>query len=207
MKTKIKTKRRIVFCGVAAVFLLTMLFNFVLAKQRASAATTKGYVLTGLSKNNSYKLTLEKVGSWAMPSGYTRAQGFAINDKDFVVITEPSGGNEDHTGKNKIVAIKRNTQSDSVVKTIDLGHGNGATWDSTNKQLLVVDGTKVHRFDKDYKYIDAKSTLNSKGDALNATGIAYDNLNGQYWTSSGKAIRRVNMSTWKASTIVTTDHT
>ena len=39
MKTKIHTKRRvIVFCGVVVVVLLTALLNFVLARQRASAA-------------------------------------------------------------------------------------------------------------------------------------------------------------------------
>lgn len=62
MKTKIHTKRRvIVFCGVVAVVLLTALLNFVLARQRASAAM-KEYDLTNRNKDNSLALKTTLVG-------------------------------------------------------------------------------------------------------------------------------------------------
>ncbi len=212
MKTKIKTKRRIVFCGVGAVFLLTVLFNFVIAKQRASAAV-KEYDLTDRKPLNSLALDATILKSWQLPSGYTSAQSFAINDSDFIIVAAPTGGNEDNTGKNQIITIDRSLKKNPVNKTkYGVGHGNGSTWDSKNKQLLVVDSTNVYRFDKNYNYIDTKSTLNSSGGTLGASGVAYDNLNGQYWVSVrangyDTVIRRVDMNSWISKTIVKDYHT
>lgn len=212
MKTKIKTKRRIVFCGVAAVFLLTVLFNFALAKQKASAAKVYEDELYDRAPGNSLSLDATIIKSWALPSGYTSAQSFAINDDDFVVIAAPRGGNKNGGGLNEVIAINRSSKQANGVAFQDMGHANGATWDSKRNQLLVVDGKNVYRFDDDYKYIDTKSTLNSDGEPISASGIAYDNLHDQYWTSIKAggyetAIRKVNMSNWKTTTVVKENHT
>lgn len=213
MKTKIKTKRRIVFCGVAAVFLLTMLFNFVLARQKASAAA-KVYEteLYDRAPGNSLALDTTFIKSWKLPANYTSAQSFAMNDNDFVIIAAPSGGNKNGGGLNKVIAIDRSSKKTREVASHDMGHGNGATWDNKRNQLLVVDGKNVYRFDSNYKYIDTKSTLNSSGDAVSTSGIAYDNLHDQYWTSIGTkeystAIRKVDKNSWVSKTMVKENHT
>ena len=213
MKTKIKTKRRIAFCGVAAVFLLTMLFNFVLAQQKASAeAKVYKKELYDMAPGNSLALDTTFIKSWQLPSGYTSAQSFAMNDDDFVIIATPRGGNKNGGGQNKVIAINRSSKKTREVASRDMGHGNGATWDNKRNQLLVVDGKNVYRFDNNYKYIDTKSTLNSSGDAVGASGIAYDNLHDQYWTSVGTkdystAIRKVDKNSWVSKTMVIENHT
>ena len=208
MKTKIHTKRRvIVFCGVVAVVLLTALLNFVLARQRASAAM-KEYDLTNRNKDNSLALKTTLVGVWEKPHypGYPgtvgSAQSFAINDNHFVVITAPKIGDN---YSNKIVTINKETKKVASTFERNVSHGNGATWDSRSKQLLVANN-KIYRLNDKYKYIDTKSVLNSKNEELDSSGIAYDSLQDQYWVSSGGTIRKVNKNTWKASNVVKTKH-
>lgn len=198
----------VIFYGVAAVLLITAMMNYVLSQQ--SVAAKKTYDLTDRSPNNSLKLTTSIVGSWAMPSGYGGAQSFAINGSHYIVIATPSGGNDNNTGYNKILLIdrssKKNVSSSYSNPQHKVGHGNGATWDSEAEELLVVHNTNVYRFNSKYKYIGTKSTLNASGTALSASGIAYDNLNKQYWTSAGGVIRKINKSSWAASNIVETTH-
>ena len=198
----------VIFYGVAAVLLLTAMVNYVSSQQ--SVAAKKTYDLTDRKPSNSLLLATTDVGTWKMPSGFTSAQSFAINGSHYVVILTPTGGNDDNKEYNKIAVINRSNNKDVSSSfgnpKYKMGHANGATWDSAASELLVTNRDSIYRFNKDYKYIGKKSTLNSNGTILNASGIAYDNLNGQYWTSSTYKIRRINKASWQATNVVEATH-
>lgn len=167
-------------------------YNYSIAKELKPSTAT-------LIPNN--KLSVVYTGS--RDSGYNSVQSMAITDKYFVVIhTDTTEARKNHVNflNKKDFSLKKSI-------SLDLGHANGATWDSKNNEILVVDGKKVHRINAStFKYIGTKTITDAKDKQYNSSGIAYDAQNNRFYASSGDKIRTVT-SGYKIYNYLSSDHT
>jgi uncharacterized repeat protein (TIGR02543 family) len=138
------------------------------------------------------------------PSGYNSTQSLAITDKYFVVFFDDTT----NAIKNRVQFIEK-TGNHKVVKSIDLelGHANGATYDSKHDEVLVVDGKKIHRINATtFKYLGTKTITNAKNEQYNATGIGYDAERDRFYASSGPRIRTVTADDFRIYNYLLSDH-
>lgn len=135
--------------------------------------------------------------------GYNSVQSMAITDKYFVVLQT----NTKDDRQNHVTFLDK--ASFKVVKTLELslGHANGATYDSKNDEILVVDGKKIHRIGAtSFKYLGTKSITDANGELYNASGIAFDVDNNRFYASSGKKIRTITASDFRIYNYLISDH-
>ena len=179
------------------IFLLAVILSvgsfFVIQGGASFAATTHN--LVKYPKNKMTRLTLKKVYVDKRPKGMGSLQGFTMTDKYYVLIMRPPG-QEDN---NRIEIIRRSDEKDVTKSfgnpTYNMGHGNDATWNSKTNEIIVVDGSRKRQVRIDAKTFKKKGTMNlvnSKGQALSASGIAYDKERNIYYTASGSSIRTFN---------------
>lgn len=139
----------------------------------------------------------------ARDSGYNSAQSMAITDKYFVIIQTDTTD----TRQNHVIFLNKSDFTTAKTLTLALGHANGATYDSKNDEVLVVDGKKVHRIGAtSFKYLGTKSITNAKGNQYSATGIAYDANNSRFYASSGDKIRTLTAGDFRIYNYLTSDH-
>lgn len=147
---------------------------------------------------------LSVVYSNSRDSGYNSVQSMAITDKYFVVIQTDTT----EARKNHVNFLNKKDFSLKKTVTLDLGHANGATWDSKNNEILVVDGKKIHRINADtFKYIGTKTVKDAKGTQYGSSGIAYDAQNKRFYVSNGDKIRTVTADNFEIYNYLTSDHT
>ena len=179
------------------IFLLAVILSvgsfFVIQGGASFAATTHN--LVKYPKNKMTRLTLKRVYVDKRPKGMGSLQGFTMTDKYYVLIMRPPG-QEDN---NRIEIIRRSDEKDVTKSfgnpTYNMGHGNDATWNSKTNEIIVVDGSRKRQVRIDAKTFKKKGTMNlvnSKGQALSASGIAYDKERNIYYTASGSSIRTFN---------------
>lgn len=179
------------------IFLLAVILSvgsfFVIQGGASFAATTHN--LIKYPKNKMTRLTLKRVYVDKRPKGMGSLQGFTMTDKYYVLIMRPPG-QEDN---NRIEIIRRSDEKDVTKSfgnpTYNMGHGNDATWNSKTNEIIVVDGSRKRQVRIDAKTFKKKGTMNlvnSKGQALSASGIAYDKERNIYYTASGSSIRTFN---------------
>ena len=107
-------------------------------------------------------------------------QSFAITDRYFVVVQAHS--KKENAGW--IVATDYERPSSTPVwKTkYNIGHGNGATWNSKKNRIVVIDGSTKYFFNANNGEFVTKVTNGPAG-----SGIAYDAKNNRYIQTNGRS--------------------
>ena len=146
-------------------------------------------------KSKMTRLSLKKVLTAKLPSGAGSLQGFALTSKYYVLIMRPPG-QEDH---NQVVVIRRsdNKNVTSVLgnPVYNMSHGNDATWNEKNNEVIVIDGGRkvLVRLDANtFKKKGVAKLVDAKGQVQFGSGIAYDGDHNEYHMSAGPLIRSFN---------------
>lgn len=94
-------------------------------------------------------------------------QSFAITDKYFIVVQANSA--KEDAGWIVATDFANPSSEPTWMVKYDVGHGNGATWDSRRNQIVIVDGVTKHYFDA-----NTGEFIEDFSEGMFATGIAYD---------------------------------
>ena len=144
VKSVLKTliEHGIVFYGVMVVLVIAALTSYGFMNKKSAEAAVPVADLTGTTSSNSTLLTVSGGTTFPIDSGYGAAESMAADDNgNFYVVLTPSGGNSDNSGTNLIKSYRLTASGGFVWNLNDfsykLGHGNGATYDNDNKELLV----------------------------------------------------------------------
>ena len=188
-KRSLRATSRIFVAVFIAIFAVVSTF-FMQRGHETSAAAKYDYNFVKYPKNKMTPLTLTKVFSDSIPSGFGGAQGFTVTDKYFVVVLSRSNQDDqnriaiyDHSGK-RVTTFGN--------PTFNLGHGNDLTWNSKTNEInaFTSTGGKIIRIGAtDFKSKGTFQLVDASGSALGGGGIAYDKLLNRYYTSGGNEIR------------------
>ncbi len=192
-KRAIYARKEIFRILLLAFFIATS--NFLVSPQDNIHAATVEHNLVKYPKSKMTRLTLKKVYSAKRPKGCGSLQGFAMTDKYYVFVMRPPG-QEDN---NRIEIVRRsdnkNVSASFKNPVYNVGHGNDATWNSKTDEVAIADGNRkrLFRVSADtFKYTGVTKLVNSKGEALSASGVAYDKTRDAYYTATGGHIRTFN---------------
>lgn len=155
--------------------------------------------------NSSYVDSFSRLGftnqtnDFCIPQGFTNAKGnLIILYNDYFL---PNGTETEN------VRLSEVKQDGTVLRnrTIELGHGNGISFNPVTNQLLVTKGSVLgvaHNFITEVDYTTLTITREIPT-TINYTSIAYDLETERLWAKSGKTINELNPETYSVIKTIT----
>ena len=131
------------------------------------------------SKMTKMKLSLVYTGK-EIDGTVNSTQSFAITDKYFIVVQAHS--TKENAGWIVATNYKKPSSTPAWKAKYNIGHGNGATWNSKKNQIVVIDGSTKYFFNANNGKYVTKVTTGPSG-----SGIAYDAKNDHYIQTSGRS--------------------
>lgn len=179
MKKRFKNfkKNAFVLFAIIVSVLVSLVSPMLSVSEYVSAADNNN--LASIYPSKMTKLRLASVYSGQLVDNTVNTtQSFVMTDKYFVAVQAQSA--KENAGWIIATDIKK-PNSKPVWKTkYNIGHGNGATWNSRTNQIVIID--------KDVKiYFDANTGKFIKKESVGpaATGIAYDSDDDMYVQTNG----------------------
>lgn len=145
------------------------------------AEAASGNNLSSIHPSKMIKMKLSLVYTGKEIDGTVNStQSFAITDKYFIVVQAHS--TKENAGWIVATNYKKPSSTPAWKTKYNIGHGNGATWNSKKNQIVVIDGSTKYFFNaKNGEYV-TKVTTGPSG-----SGIAYDAKNDHYIQTSGRS--------------------
>ena len=129
------------------------------------------------SKMTKMKLSLVYTGK-EIDGTVNSTQSFAITDKYFIVVQAHS--TKENAGWIVATNYKKPSSTPAWKTKYNIGHGNGATWNSKKNQIVVIDGSTKYFFNANNGKFVTKVATGPSG-----SSIAYDAKNDHYIQTSG----------------------
>ena len=168
---------------LSIIGLLVFGVTFFIQKQNQAEADASNNNLANVMPSDMTTLSLQLVYTGEeINNSVNSTQSLAITDNYFIAIqahsTEESSGWLIATALNP----SSTTPSPAWTKQYNIGHGNGATWNSKTNQLIVTNNNDRYIFNANTGSFIEKKTV-----ATTASGIAYDNIADKYIQSVGNS--------------------
>lgn len=176
---KIKIKKFLMILVLVFLAALSVVLPLYSSQTTIEASSNNNLASVYPSKMTKLGLSLVYTGA-EVDTTINSTQSFAITDKYFIAVQAHS------TNENAgwIVATNYKNPSSTPAWKVkyNIGHGNGATWNSQKNQIVIVNGKDRFFFDANNgKYVTKVTT------GLSASGIAYDKEDNYYIQTNGSS--------------------